>query len=200
MFRKAVAERGRHQDVGRDDLIITATLTLLGELGYDALTMSEVATRAGVSKATLYRRWAAKPELVADAISTIGFVFAPIYPGESLRDDLLVLLTQASDCSDRPHVLKVAIEAARSSPSLGATLRVRFVSYLRREIEVIAQRAVEEGYAPLTERELIALTDTIVALSIYVANSTDRAGLLENLVENVLMVLMTGQRYEPGSC
>lgn len=202
LYRKAAAERGRQQDVGRDDLIIAATLALLGELGYDALTMSEVAARAGVSKATLYRRWAAKSELVADAISTIGFVLPPSYPGTSLRDDLLTLTRQASACSDRPHSLKVAAEAAKSSPALKAVLHSRFVAYLRRELEGLAQRAVEEGHPPLTACELTALTDTTAALLIYVSNSADRAGelaLLENLVENVLLVLITGQRSRFGS-
>lgn len=202
LYRKAAAERGRQQDVGKDDLIIAATLALLGECGYDALTMSEVAARAGVSKATLYRRWTTKSELVADAVSTIGFVIAPSYPGTSLRDDLLTLLTQVSACSDRPHSLKVATEAAKSFPSLGAVLRARFVAFIRREIERIAQRAVEEGHSPLTARELTALTDTTVALLIFVSNSADRAGelaLLENLVENVLMVLITGERRRPSS-
>ncbi|MDO6387857.1 TetR/AcrR family transcriptional regulator [Uliginosibacterium sp. 31-12] len=202
LYRKAGAERGRQQDVGRDELIVAATLALLGELGYDALTMSEVAVRAGVSKATLYRRWAAKPELVADAVSTIGFGLSPSYPGTSLRDDLFALVTQASACADRPHLLRVATEAARSSPALGAVLRARFVAFLQHEIEGIAQRAVEDGNAPLTACELTALTDTTAALLIYVSNSADRAGelaRLENLVENVLLVLITGERRRLGS-
>ncbi|QEI08497.1 TetR/AcrR family transcriptional regulator [Pigmentiphaga aceris] len=193
LYRKAAAARGRQQDVGRDDLIIAATLALLGERGYDALTMSEVAVRAGVSKATLYRRWTAKPELVADAVSTIGFAAAPAYPGTSARDDLLALLMHASACADRPHLLKVAIEAAKSSLALGAILRARFVAFIRRELEGIAQRALEEGSLPLTEPELAALTDTTVALLIYLSDSPDRpgeGGRLENLVDNVLLVLI----------
>lgn len=196
-YRKATSERGRKQDANRDNLIIAAVLALLGECGYEALTMSAVAARAGVSKATLYRRWAAKPELVADAVSTIGFGLPPSYPGTSLRDNLLALLIHASACSDRPQLLKIAMEATKSSSELKAVLRARFLAFLQGEIAEIAQRAVEEGADPLTVCELAALTDTTAALLIYVSNSADRTGelvLLENLVDNVLLILITGVR------
>jgi AcrR family transcriptional regulator len=61
----------RTQDKSRDDAIIEAALELLAEKNYNGLTMTDVATRAGVSKATLYRRWTAKADIVADAVATL---------------------------------------------------------------------------------------------------------------------------------
>ena len=60
--------RGRPRDPGVDVAIRTATVDLLGEIGYARLTMDKVAARAGVSKASLYLRWPNKVALVADAL------------------------------------------------------------------------------------------------------------------------------------
>ena len=51
---------------GRDSAICDATLALLVEVGYDRMSMDAVAARARASKATIYRRWPGKPELVLD--------------------------------------------------------------------------------------------------------------------------------------
>lgn len=197
--RKASSSRGRKQETDRDDLIVSATLELLAEAGYDALTMSEVATRAGVSKATLYRRWSAKPELVADAVSTIAFTPALAAPGRSLGEDVMNVLTHANKCSERPHVLKIAIEAARSSPALGKTLRERFMEHIRSEMQVLGTRAVDEGYPSLSVREMNAIIELTAALLIYVSAFHDRdreLATLRELVDHVLMVLLTGSRSQ----
>lgn len=52
-------------------VVLEATLDELAEVGYGALTVEGVARRAGVGKATMYRHWAGKPELVGDAVSTL---------------------------------------------------------------------------------------------------------------------------------
>lgn len=76
----APAQRGRAQDSSRDDLIIDAALDLLSSNGYHGLTMTDVVARAGVSKATLYRRWTAKADLVADAVATLCPMKTPRNP------------------------------------------------------------------------------------------------------------------------
>lgn len=63
------APAGRPRVAGdREQEILTATLAVLGDVGYDRLTMDAVATRAHASKATLYRRWNGKVDLVIDAL------------------------------------------------------------------------------------------------------------------------------------
>ncbi|WP_198663394.1 TetR/AcrR family transcriptional regulator [Jiangella endophytica] len=59
-----VPTRGEH----REDAVLRATLELLAEIGYGSLTMDAVAARAKASKATIYRRWSGKAELVIAAI------------------------------------------------------------------------------------------------------------------------------------
>jgi len=59
---------GRHLDASRDDALRAAALQLLGEQGYDRLTVDAIAAFAGAGKATIYRRWSGKAELVCDAL------------------------------------------------------------------------------------------------------------------------------------
>lgn len=195
------SERGRTQDLRRDELIIAATLELLSTSGYHALTMTDVAARAGVSKATLYRRWTAKADLVADAIDTLNPLDRPRYPGTSLRDDLLALMQQAGDCADRPDVVTATFELARSSPDLYRTLCDRFVSYMRREIAMLASRAARDGHAPLSSAQVDLIADTAVALLAYDGGRTSQPISRERtirVVDDVLMILIIGSRDSPG--
>lgn len=56
--------RGRPRDADADDRILVATYDLLASVGYQKVTIDDIVSRAGVSKATLYRRWSTKEELV----------------------------------------------------------------------------------------------------------------------------------------
>jgi AcrR family transcriptional regulator len=60
--------RGRPRDAGARETILDATLELLAERGFNATTMDAIAESAGVGKNTIYRRWAAKDDLVIDAL------------------------------------------------------------------------------------------------------------------------------------
>jgi AcrR family transcriptional regulator len=191
------AERGRAQDRSRDDLIIGAALGLLGEKGYHGLTMTDVAARAGVSKATLYRRWTAKADLVADAVATLSPMATPHYPGTSLRDDLLALMVQAGNCGDSPEVVTATMEMARLDPDLYRTMSERFGMFVRAELDTLARHAADAGHAPLSEAELDALSETAVALLAHNAGPTGVSVPRERLirlVDHVLLVLLTRAR------
>ena len=191
------AKRGRSQDRSRDDVIISATLALLGEKGYHGLTMTDVAARAGVSTATLYRRWSAKADVVADAVSTLNPMQPPRYPGTSLRDDLLALMEQIGKCEDKSAIVTATMEMARLHPDLYRTLTERFGAFIRTELVKLAKGAVDAGHRPMSEIELDVLADTVVALQAHHAGpagaSIARERLIE-LVDHVLIVLLTGSR------
>lgn len=191
------AERGRAQDRGRDDLIIGAALELLADKGYHSLTMTDVAARAGVSKATLYRRWTAKADLVADAVATLRPMVVPSYPGTSLRDDLLALMEQAGNCDGSPEVVTATMEMARLHPDLYQTLTERFGTFVRGELDALARRAADAGHAPLSGVELDVLGDTVVALLAHHAGPAGTSvprDRLVRLVDHGLIVLLTGKR------
>jgi AcrR family transcriptional regulator len=79
---------GRPRSPQADHAILDATISLLAEGGYDALTMEKVAARAGVGKATVYRRWGSKVELAVDALRS-SMAEVEVHSSGSLRDDLI---------------------------------------------------------------------------------------------------------------
>ena len=89
---KAPATRppGRPRSAAADSAILQATLELLLDTGYRGLTMEQVRERAGVGKATLYRRFRSKQELVADAVRHLNQQIPPPDTG-NVRDDLLAV-------------------------------------------------------------------------------------------------------------
>src|SRR6201996_2713157 len=86
------APRGRPRSAKAQEAILQAAAGLLLEHGLDAVSMDEVAARAGVSKATIYRWWPTKETLALDALYTEYSVAAPV-PRDtgSLRGDLIEL-------------------------------------------------------------------------------------------------------------
>jgi len=96
MPRRAGRPRSEHADRA----IITAALEEFAESGPDGVGIERVAARAGVGKATIYRRWPGKEDLLLDALGALRIPL-PQPKGESVRDDLVALLealrTQAAD-------------------------------------------------------------------------------------------------------
>lgn len=195
--RRPPAVRGRAQDRSRDDRLIGAALELLGERGYHGLTMTDVAARAGASKATLYRRWTTKADLVADAVDTLSPAVPPRYPGASLRDDLIALMEQAGNCDGRSEIVTATMEMARLDPELYRTLSGRFMSFIRNELAALARRATAEGHASLSEVDLDVMSEVVVAL---LAHNGGPAGVsvprdrLVRLVDHALIIMLTGSR------
>ncbi|QXG75394.1 TetR/AcrR family transcriptional regulator [Modestobacter sp. L9-4] len=83
---------GRPRDPSRDGAIRSAILAVLAESGYAGLTMDAVAATAGVGKATIYRRWRTKSDLVADAVAELSETSMTLPDTGSLEGDLRDLL------------------------------------------------------------------------------------------------------------
>src|SRR3954447_2473994 len=83
------AGRARKLDEERAQAILRATYELLGETGYQGLRVDAVAARAQASKATLYRHWPTKAELVTDAVRACKATDAPLPDTGTLRGDLM---------------------------------------------------------------------------------------------------------------
>ena len=95
---------GRKRDHTRDPEILDAALDVLAETGYDGMTIDMVAARAKAGKATLYRRWASKSELVLDAVACMKSsdvdLASPPDTG-TLRGDLVALVEDPDDPRER---------------------------------------------------------------------------------------------------
>jgi AcrR family transcriptional regulator len=83
---------GRPRDPSRDGVIRAAILRLLADVGYGSLTMDAVAAQAGVGKATIYRRWRTKEDLVVDTIAELHHLDSAPPDTGSLEGDLRALL------------------------------------------------------------------------------------------------------------
>jgi len=80
--------RGRPRDPGTDDRITRAAAELLLQRGFDRTTVDDVAARAGVGKATVYRRWPSKEDLAVAAMETLYSAEMPEPDTGSIRSDL----------------------------------------------------------------------------------------------------------------
>ena len=122
------------------------TLQLLQEHGYDRLTVDAVAAKARASKATVYRRWPSKAELVLAAfIEGIRQVAVPPDTG-SLRDDLLrlgeLICQQAHQHTST--IRAVLVEVSRN-PSLNDVMQREFIEQRKALIDHVLQQAVDRG-------------------------------------------------------
>src|SRR4028119_1256301 len=93
---------GRPRDPSRDGVIRAAILRLLGEVGYGALTVDAVAAEAGVGKATIYRRWRTKQDLVVDTVSELNRSWTVDVDTGSLEGDLRQLVHRIVEMMTSP--------------------------------------------------------------------------------------------------
>jgi len=138
----------------RHEAICAAVFELLGEVGYDRMSMDAVAARARASKATIYRAWPNKPDLVTEAlVHRFGTTPQPPDTG-SLRGDLLALLGTACQVinSADGDVIAGLMSAAARPPELARTL----FSCLYETKQVIHQTIIERARL---RREVPAGTD-----------------------------------------
>ncbi|GAB2983708.1 TetR/AcrR family transcriptional regulator [Nocardioides montaniterrae] len=132
----------------REQEIFDATIEILGDVGYDRLTMDAVATRAKASKATLYRRWQGKAALVIDAIvHTKGSHEHPEPDTGSLRGDLISTFCGEGGMADpqQTAILGSLITAISRDPEFAAAFRERFIAPKAAANLAIYQRAVARG-------------------------------------------------------
>lgn len=151
--------RGRPRSAEREQDILDATLTALVDEGYDAMTVEGVAARAGAGKATVYRRWPNKAELVADAIRRYACATVPVVDTGDIRGDLVAVLRALYDAfNGMEGALLAAFTAERlRHPDLSDAFERRFVSGRRAQLRDMVRGAVERGtLAPDTDVELLA--------------------------------------------
>ena len=140
-----VVRRGRPRDAGADEAILSAAVDALAEGGISGLSMDEIARRAGVGKATIYRRWASKEALVLDALGTKPLLPTP--DTGSLRGDLLAYATavvELFNAHPRSDVLPHLIEAACYDERLAESLR-DYNRIRQRPLRQILRRARDRG-------------------------------------------------------
>jgi AcrR family transcriptional regulator len=131
----------------REVEILEATLEVLAEVGYDLLTMDAVATRAKASKATLYRRWRSKPELVVAAVMCHHADTTSLPDTGSLRGDLLAAYCGTGGLADplARSVLSAVVIAMGRDPEFAEVYRRDFIAPKVATSLSIYERARDRG-------------------------------------------------------
>jgi AcrR family transcriptional regulator len=138
---------GRPKDERADRAIIATTLRLLAEGGVRDLHMDDVADRAQVGKATIYRRYRSKNALISAAVATLVSEIQIPDTG-STRADLLALMSQAVELysgSLAPRLMPSLVEEAHRNPELARTVRGEFLAPRRAALSTVLNRGVRRG-------------------------------------------------------
>ncbi|HEU4361554.1 MAG TPA: TetR/AcrR family transcriptional regulator [Mycobacterium sp.] len=158
-------------DRSLDAAILDAALAGVAELGYDRLSMDDIASRARVGKAAIYRRWPSKAVVVADAIAHWRRQLGSVEPPNtgSLRGDIEALVAAVPDLdaadSGTMQVIVGVATAAMHNPILAAALDDLVLSTPRHTVRVVLDHAVARGEIP-AGRDLSLIPDVALGLNV----------------------------------
>jgi AcrR family transcriptional regulator len=153
------AERrpGRPRDARADETIMKASVEVLADKGPSGFTVDEVAARAGCGKATIYRRWPSRANLLLDTAHRMGLEPDLVDTG-SARDDLVALMSQlGTKLRETPagRIMPAVIAEASVNPEMRAVLGA-FVRDRRQRPRDVVIRGIERGQLrPDTDVELL---------------------------------------------
>lgn len=184
---------GRPRDHSRDALLLQATLAVLAESGYDGLTIDKVAGRVGAGRATVYRRWPTKADLVLDAVrglsgADVGLDSLP--DTGCLRQDLVAMVLPQSEDEQQYRMRILAAVAALSlaeEPRLAEAATAASVGPWITAIEALVQRAVDRGEFPTADVATLAQVIPMMCLARAVTRQPITREFSLNLVDGVLL-------------
>jgi len=184
---------GRPRSERAEQAIIEATLELFAEKGADGLCVEEVASRAGVGKATVYRRWRGKEDLLLAALGSLKSPL-PDPGGESVRDDLIALVSvMAQDSYDprRTRQYTLLLGEGEKYPRLMARYAETLVEPRRNVIRSVLRRGVETGQIRSdVDVEIAMLTLTGTAMARGKCETVElNAEFAERVVDSLLLGL-----------
>lgn len=143
--------RGRPFSRRTDQAILDATTDLLAERTLSEISLDDIAARAQVSKASIYRRWPTKGTLAFDAFMTQFLDHQPPPDTGLLEDDLLAALrnwVRTVDGTTAGRTLKGLIAEVQRDPELADAWRERFIGPVRARHLIMTKRAVARGELP----------------------------------------------------
>jgi AcrR family transcriptional regulator len=183
----------------RREAICEAVFELLGEVGYDRMTMDAIATRARASKATLYRTWPDKPGLVMEAL-TQRLGPTPETPDTgSLRGDLIAMFSLARGIinSADGEVLAGVVTAAARNPGLARTLHECTFKSKHVIHETIVRHAVERGElsSPACAELLHEVMHAMIVVRRLASGEPMDEAYASHVVDDVLIPLLTSHGF-----
>ena len=185
---------GRRSDASRDAAIASAVLEVLGRTGYAGLTMDAVAVAAGVGKATIYRRWSSKAELLLSVMDVVGAPVPEVPDTGGLRGDLVALLSEVVELFGGPsgRALRSLLGAVIDDPVLQEGCRRLPLAHWDAAWAAVLARAVERGEVPAGVGESVAaeVGPAVLALRWLVTGRPLDGTVVTELVDRVALPLL----------
>ena len=185
---------GRPRDPSRDAAIRAALLRLLGEVGYGGLTVDAVAEEAGVGKATIYRRWRTKQDLIVDSISDLGSVLNVPPDTGSLREDIRQFMHLIVDITRSPigAMLQSLVSAMHHHPELRAAYRAGPLTVWRNAYAQMWARAEARGEVTpgLASSPMAETTSALIIQRWLLTDEPVDAEYADRVLDTVVMPLL----------
>lgn len=184
---------GRKRDPSRDADILNATLDVLAEYGYEGMTIDMVAARAKAGKATVYRRWESKSELVIDAVACMKgpIDFDALPDTGTLRGDLVAMIKPPTiaDAQRKIAIMGGLMSLIQQEPDLAAAAHLAVMEPRLAVNRVLLQRAIDRGEIRADiDIDLVATVSSAMVSyrTIMLRKPVDRAFLISIIDEIVL--------------
>jgi AcrR family transcriptional regulator len=142
------SRRGRPRSNAAHRRILDATSSLLAEEGFSRLRLEHVAARAGVGKATIYRRWSSKAALCQEVLAELAAPHLPVPDTGDTRSELVAAVVNPMRAlTDTPFgpVIRALLSQIAVNPTLGDPFRAKVVQARRDEIARVIARGVARG-------------------------------------------------------
>jgi AcrR family transcriptional regulator len=156
--------------VEADKAILDATLVLLAEVGPTALSVEEVASRAGVGKTTIYRRFATKDDLIAAALASLNESFPTDVVDGTVRDCLVTLVTgwwaQQVDGNPSGQLFHRVLAHAKRNPQMFCSFYDQVIEPRRDLYRAVVRRGIERGELR-ADTDVELMTTLIISSSVY---------------------------------
>jgi AcrR family transcriptional regulator len=191
---QANAARGRPRDATRDEALRKAALEVMAEVGYRALTMDAVAAKARAGKATIYRRWESKLDLVIDTVNQLVHQEIPEPDTGSLTGDLREFLSAFAAFLSGPtgKAAQALVGELPHEPELATAFRETFLVAQRDVLRGIIDRGTARGEVRLDAPRGMAVELAGAALTYRLMLTGDPLDdtFVDRLVDQVLLPLL----------
>ena len=208
MTAEAIAERepgacrkGRPRDERIDREITSAALAVLAERGFDRFAVEEVASRCGVAKTTIYRRFPTRTELIVGALRRLNDDLPPPPPTGPIRDRLVHVLhgvRRRVTASARGRILVQVVAEAGRDPELVRLVHERVLAPRRALIQGLVAEAIATGELR-PDVDLDAVVPVLVGPMLYLGMWDGMSAEPEVPVEAVVDTVLSGLTRATGS-
>ena len=189
-----VFTRGRPRDASRDDALRQAAIAVMAEVGYRALTMDAVAARARAGKATIYRRWDSKLDLVIDSCNQLVAEHISEPDTGSLAGDLREFVTAFAKFLSGPSgkAAQALVGELPHEPDLAEAFRGTFLLSQRDTLKRILERAIARGEvsSEAPKGMLIELTGAALTYRLMITGDPLDEAFVEKFLSTVLIPLL----------